>query len=220
VTGTASLPPVGVLGGTFDPVHNGHLRLAQECLESLKLAEVRLIPVHSPPHRAPPIASPAQRLRMVEIAVRGASGLVADGRELQRGGSSYTIETLEPLRREAGTRPLCLLMGMDAFRQINTWRRWTALLDYAHIIVVDRPGKEPRFDDREVAKLFVEHAAPGPDALHASPAGRILKLNAPLLDVSATRIRELIATGRDPRGLLPDGVIDYIMREKLYMGGA
>ena len=216
----ASGSPIGILGGTFDPVHHGHLRLAQECLESLKLAEVRLIPVHSPPHRAAPVATPAQRLRMVQLAIEGAAGLVADGRELDRGGQSYTIETLEPLRREAGMRPLCLIMGMDAFRQINTWRRWTALLEYAHIIVVERPGREPRFDDREVAKLFVEHAAPGPDALHASPAGRIFRLNAPLLDISATHIRAIFAGGGNPRWLLPEAVIDYIQREKLYQGQA
>jgi len=216
----ADKAPIGILGGTFDPVHHGHLRLARECLDSLGLAEVRLIPVHSPPHRAVPAATPAQRLRMLEIATQGAPGLVADGRELERGGHSYTIDTLEPLRREAGDRPLCLLMGMDAFRQINTWKRWTALLEYAHIVVVDRPGKEPRFDDREVAGLFVEHAAPGPDTLHALPAGRILRLNAPLLDISATHIRELIAAGRSPRWLLPDAVIDYIQREKLYQSAA
>lgn len=186
----------------------------------LALAEVRLIPVHAPPHRPAPVATPAQRLAMLRIATAGIPGLIVDARELDRGGSSYTIDTLEPLRREAGTRPLCLMMGMDAFCQINTWRRWTALLDYAHIIVVDRPGKEPRFDDREVAKLFVEHAASGPEALRAGPAGRILRLNAPLLDISATHIRELISTGRNPRWLLPEGVIDYIRQEKLYMGAA
>lgn len=212
--------PIGILGGTFDPVHHGHLRLAQECLESLKLAEVRLIPVHSPPHRGVPGATPAQRLRMLEIAIEGARGLVADGRELERGGQSYTIETLEPLRREAGSRPLCLLMGMDAFRQINTWKRWTALLDYAHIVVVDRPGRESRFDDRDIARLFVEHAASGPEALRALPAGRILRLNAPLLDISATHIRGLIAAGANPRWLLPEPVIDYIKRERLYPGTA
>jgi len=212
--------PIGILGGTFDPVHHGHLRLAQECLEALRLAEVRLVPVHSPPHRAAPAAAPAQRLAMLEIGTQTEDRLVADGRELERGGSSYTIETLESLRREAGTRPLCLIMGMDAFRQINTWKRWTALLDHVHIVVVDRPGKEPRFDDREVARLFVEHAASGPDVLRALPAGRILRLNAPLLDISATHIRGLIASGRNPRWLLPDAVIDYIRREKLYLGAA
>lgn len=212
--------PIGILGGTFDPVHHGHLRLARECLEALRLGEVRFVPVHSPPHRGVPIATPAQRLRMLEIATQGENGLVVDGRELDRGGTSYTIETLEPLRREAGTRPLCLITGMDAFRQINTWKRWTDLLEYAHIIVVDRAGKDPRFDDREVAKLFVEHAASGPDSLHDLPSGRILKLNAPQLDISATRIRELIAAGRNPRWLLPDAVIGYIRQERLYQGAA
>ena len=212
----AASAPIGILGGTFDPVHHGHLRLAQECLDSLDLAEIRFIPVYSPPHRAAPVATPAQRLAMLELATAGNTGFACDGRELVRGGRSYTIETLEPLRRESGTRPLCFIMGMDAFSRINTWRRWTALLDCAHIIVVDRPGKEPRFDDREVAKLFVEHAAACPDALNAQPAGRILKLDAPLLDISATHIRELIAAGRSPRWLLPDTVIDYIGKEKLY----
>lgn len=216
---TAS-PPLGILGGTFDPVHHGHLRLARECLERLHLDEVRLVPVHTPPHRAAPAASPAQRLAMLELAVGAERGLTVDRRELDRGGSSYTVDTLEPLRREAGSRPLCLIMGLDAFRGINRWRRWTALLDCAHIIVVDRPGNEPRFEEREIAELFARHAAAGAEALRAAPAGLILKLDAPLLDISASYIRELFAAGRDPRWLLPDGVIEYIRREGLYRGPA
>ncbi|MBI2992995.1 MAG: nicotinate-nucleotide adenylyltransferase [Gammaproteobacteria bacterium] len=208
--------PIGILGGTFDPVHHGHLRLAIECLDTLDLAEVRLIPVDTPPHREAPAASPTQRLKMVQLAVEGTNGLVADDREVRRKGVSYTVDTARSLRGEFGPRPLALVMGMDAFQLLHTWRQWTALLDYVHIIVVNRPGSPVEFENREVADLFAARSVPSFAGIAAQPSGAILKVDIPLLDISAARIRGLIGTGRDPRFLLPPPVLDYIRREGLY----
>jgi len=208
--------PVGILGGTFDPVHHGHLRLAVECLDNLDLAEVRMIPLDTPPHRGAPAAGPAQRLKMLQLAVEGTKGLVADDREVRRGGVSYTVDTLRSLRTEFGIRPLALIMGMDAFQTLHTWRQWTGLLDYAHIIVVNRPGSPVEFEHPEVAELFASRSTPSISGIAAHPSGAILKVDLPLLDISAARIRKLIATGNDPRFLLPTPVLDYIRREGLY----
>ena len=133
---------LGILGGTFDPIHYGHLRPAQEVLRALDLAEIRVIPAANPPHRRPPVATPEQRLRMVELAVAGVPGFTVDDREFRRGGPSYTVLTLESLRSEFGERPLCLLMGLDAFEGIETWHQWQRLPELAHFIVMTRPGWE------------------------------------------------------------------------------
>jgi len=212
--------PIGILGGTFDPIHHGHLRLAIECVESIRLAEVRLVPVHAPPHRQAPVASAAQRMRMVEIAAAGVPGVRPDDREILRGGVSYTVETLKSLRDESGSQPVSLIVGMDAFRLIHTWRQWTSLLDFAHIIVVDRPGGAPAIGQAGVARLLEERLVQSPEMLRNSPAGAILRVDVPLLDISSTRIRTLIAAGRNVQILLPDKVIEFIQGERLYRNGA
>lgn len=212
--------PIGILGGTFDPVHHGHLRLALECVQNLGLAEVRLVPVYAPPHKAAPVATPSQRLHMLQLAVEGAAGLVADDREVRRGGSSYTIDTLTTVRAEFGNRPVCLLMGMDAFQALHTWREWTALLDHVHIIVVNRTGSAVEFEHRELANLLAARSVSAPSELIHAPGGAILKIDVPTLDISASRIRGLIAAGRDVTFLLPGNVIEYIRREGLYRGKA
>ena len=132
--------PVGVFGGTFDPIHYGHLRTAFELLQALRLAEVRFIPCSDPPHRGKTYASAAERLRMVALAIDGQEGFVADDRELARGGPSYSIDTLLTLREEFPQRSLGLILGMDAFLGLHTWYRWDEILDVAHIVVAHRPG--------------------------------------------------------------------------------
>jgi nicotinate-nucleotide adenylyltransferase len=209
------MKPVGLLGGTFDPIHIGHLRLALELKSALDLAEVRFIPLHSPPHRAPPRASPQQRLRMLELALDGVPGLSVDARELQRAGISYTVETLQSLRAEVGNTPVCLLMGMDAFRLLRTWHRWNDLLEYAHLAVAKRPGMEP--DNLEASLAALLHRRAGrPVDLHAQPAGLIVFQDIPQLDVSASHIRAEIARGREPHFLVPEPVLAYIQQERLY----
>lgn len=210
---------LGILGGTFDPVHHGHLRLALECLERLELDEVRLIPVNLPPHREAPAATAPQRLRMLELAVEGGRGLSVDDREIRRGKVSYTVPTLESLRVEFPRRPLCLILGMDAFQVLHTWNRWTSLPDYAHIIVVDRPGNDLQLRQQEIRELYSKHAVAEAGALRQSAAGSIFKAQIPVLDISSTRIRGLTADGRDIRYLTPDKVITYIQKHGLYRDG-
>ncbi len=138
---------IGIFGGTFDPVHNGHLRTALEVAELLAFDELRLVPASVPPHRGAPLATAAERLRMLQLAADAHPGFVVDDRELVRGGASYTIDTLRSLRAELGeTVRLCLIVGMDAFAAIDTWKEWRALGDHAHIVVVQRPGAAPALD--------------------------------------------------------------------------
>lgn len=207
--------PIGILGGTFDPVHNGHLRLALEIYQALELAEVRLIPLHTPPHRKAPAANDGQRLAMLHLAVNGVPGLVVDDREIIRGGTSYTVETLQSLRLETGDTPLCLIMGMDAFQSLHTWHQWTTIPDYAHIILAGRPGSKESIKHYAVRKFYAGHVCKNRSALRR-PCGRIMKINVPVLDISATRIRKLCAQNREVRYLLPDTVVRYIKRETLY----
>lgn len=209
--------PIGILGGTFDPVHHGHLRLALECLEQAALSQVRLIPLHTPPHRRGARASGKQRLRMLELATHGSDKLVIDDCELARGGTSYTIDTLKLQRERLGGTPVCLIMGMDAFQTIHSWREWQSILDYAHILVADRPGEATHVEHGDVASIYRQAATRDRQDLQRAPAGKIFRIGMPLLEISATRIRTIIGEGRDPHFLLPSAVIQFILKEKLYL---
>ncbi len=219
-----STAPIGILGGTFDPVHFGHLRLAQEVGDALRLAEVRLIPTGTPPHRAAPHASPAQRYAMVQLAISGNSLLTADEREVKRSGLGYTVDTLIELRREVGpSRPLCVLLGADAFLELATWHHWRELFSYAHLIVAHRPGFPPdswpaRMPE-PLAREYGSRSLRQPLAAHLSPAGGIATQSIAALDISASMIRASLACGTSPRYLLPDPVLDYIHSNNLYHGG-
>ncbi|MBI3896685.1 MAG: nicotinate-nucleotide adenylyltransferase [Gammaproteobacteria bacterium] len=207
---------IGLLGGTFDPIHYGHLRPAHEVKERLALSAVHLIPAAVPPHRAPPIATAAQRLRMVELAVAEFPGLIADDCELRRGNVSYTVTTLAALRAELGSTPLCLLLGTDAFAGLATWHRWQELFELAHLVVMQRPGQA----------LPVPAALPvwarqrlQTDAKNLAelPAGGILFVDVTPHSVSATELRATIARGEEPLPtILPPAVWDYIRHNRLY----
>ncbi len=206
---------IALLGGTFDPIHIGHLRAAIELREQFGFAEVRLVPAHLPPHRATPHVSSAARRAMVELAIADEPGLAIDDRELRRPGPSYTIDTLIATRREIGeTCPLALALGEDAFAALDTWHRWRELLDYAHIVVMRRPQAQlPR--SGPVAELLRKHQ--GDSALiKQRPHGAIAMLPLPPLSVSATAIRAIIAEGRSPRYLLSEPVWHYIREHELY----
>ncbi len=215
-------PPIGILGGTFDPLHYGHLRLAQELAEGLALSAVRFIPAGQPPHRAQPFASPQQRLEMVRLGIDGNPLFSLDEREIFKPTPGYTVETLLDLRRELGAmRSLCLFMGADAFLGLATWRRWRELFDLAHIVVAQRPGVAgiARAAATLPAELLDEinrRLVNEPEALRDAPSGTILVQPVTALDISATQIRSEFAAGRSPRYLLPDAVLDYIQTNGLY----
>ena len=213
--------PIGILGGTFDPIHYGHLRLGQQVGEALKLSEVRFVPSGTPPHRAAPRLPPGERLAMVKLAVRDNCLFNVDEREILRSGPAYTVDTLAELREELGReRSLCLLVGADAFLELATWHRWRELFELAHIVVAHRPGfPVENWQARMPEALAREYRARSlgePLAVHLAPAGGIAVVAMTLLDISATAIRELIRSGRSPRYLLPDVVLDYIQSRRLY----
>ncbi|MFO1432164.1 MAG: nicotinate-nucleotide adenylyltransferase [Candidatus Competibacteraceae bacterium] len=210
-----SANPVGILGGTFDPVHNGHLRIALEVLEALELAEVRFIPCRLPPHRGQPQATPAQRLKLLRLAVAGQPGFVVDERELRREGPSYMVDTLASLRAEVGNTPLCLLLGRDAFNDLPGWHCWRNILEFTHLIVLERPGAAPT-PAGELNQLIERCRLDHPGALREKAAGGILIQPVTQLAISATRIRQLLAQGHSPRYLLPEAVWDAIREHGLY----
>ena len=212
--------PVAILGGTFDPVHYGHLRLAADVRSALRLAEVRLVPAADPPHRNPTQASAADRVAMLRLAVREFAGLVVDLREIARGGKSYTVDTLEGLRVEMPERPIALLVGADAFRGLPSWHRWKELFTLAHIIVVPRPGVPleqnlPAALDHEWrARLTAD-----PQTLRERTAGTIFVQPVSAQPISSSQIRAALARGAgsvEIAGLLPAAVLAYIESKHLY----
>jgi len=208
--------PLGILGGTFDPIHYGHLRPALELLETLQLAEVRFVPCRIPAHRSTPQVTAQQRLALVQLAVADQPGFVADDRELRREGASYMVDTLASLRADFGQKtPLCLIVGADAFQGLQTWNRWQDVAQLAHIVVMQRPGASqplpPMLEEwtasRRIQDVF---------ALRGKPAGSILFQLVTQLDISATHIRALLARGQSPRYLLPEAVLASIVDQGFY----
>ena len=211
--------PLGVFGGTFDPVHFGHLRLAEEAIDQLGLGGVRWIPAGKPPHRGAPQVTAQQRLEMVLRSTAENERFSVDAGEVEAAAPSYTVHTLERLRGELGDgQPLVLLAGADAFAGLTTWRRWRDLFALAHIAVAHRPGLpvEVASLPRELASEFADRRLAAASGLRAAPAGGIASFAMTQLAISATGIRGLLAAGRSPRYLLPDGVLDYIRLHQLY----
>lgn len=206
---------IGVLGGTFDPVHIGHLRSALEVAEVLALDELRLMPNARPPHRDTPQVSAQDRLAMVRCAVEGVPILSVDARELERDTPSYTIETLELMRAEmAASDQLFLLLGWDAFCGLPGWHRWEELLQHCHILVLQRPDADVEPPDA-LRNLPAARSVSDPQAL-VGPAGHIAFVWQTPLAVSATQIRQLLASGKSVRFLVPDAVLAYIDAHNLY----
>ena len=202
--------PVALLGGTFDPVHYGHLRPAIELLEGLGLSELRLVPGHVPPHRPQPRLDAASRCALLDTAVAGIPGLVVDRRELMRPGPSYTVDTLAGLRRELGPdRPLCFVMGSDAFRGLMQWHRWDELVGQAHLVVTTRGGDHAAMP-AALAEWLAPRRAGHPGELRNAPAGRVWFHPVSRLEISATAIRRLLARGFSVQGLTPDPVWQHL----------
>jgi len=208
---------IGIFGGTFDPVHFGHLRPALEVMEALSLDEVRFIPAGRPNLRDAPQADAGQRLVMLARAVDGQSGFLIDEREIHREGISYMVDTLASLREEIGARPLCLILGYDAFLKLPHWHQWERIPELAHIVVAHRPGWDGQVPEAPLQRWLAERSCEA-EALADRPAGGIVRVAVTQLDISATRIRELCRAGRDIRYLTPDAVREYILDNHLYTG--
>ena len=210
---------IGIFGGTFDPIHFGHLRMAEELRAQLGLEQVRFFPSAQPPHREEPHTSPVHRARMVELAISGNPAFVLDCRELERTGPSYTVDTLRSLREECGvTTPLILFIGSDAFFGLTSWHRWQELPELAHIAVAFRPGTALHEDvlPPELRSLWQRHQTERIADLHAMPAGKMLWQSVTALDIASSRIREAYTRGFSTRYLLPETVRGYIESHHLY----
>jgi nicotinate-nucleotide adenylyltransferase len=203
---------IGIFGGTFNPVHYGHLRSALEVKDIFKLEEVRLIPCFQPPHREQPSVTAAMRLHMLTLAVQNQPGLTIDSREVDRQGPSYMVDTLKSLRLEYPDQPLLLFIGADAFRHLMTWHEWQQLFTYAHVVVITRPG----YQARDLDDFFKVRLSTDKNELSVQLAGKLFFQPVTQLDISATAIRQLIAQQQNPGFLLPDAVIDYIKQHALY----
>jgi len=207
--------PIGIFGGTFDPIHCGHLRTAFELWQELRLEEVRLLPAGTPPHRDQLYASAAMRLKMVRAAVADQPSFVVDDREVRRTGLSYSVDTLTELRQEYPQRSLCLLLGMDAFLGLPHWHRWRELLTLAHIVVAHRPGWHAP-SSGPLGEVMVDHGTGSIRDLHEQRCGRIYVHAGTQLEISSTELRALLVAGRDPRYLVPEEVRQIIFETRCY----
>jgi nicotinate-nucleotide adenylyltransferase len=207
--------PIGILGGTFDPIHFGHLRMALELYQALDLSHIRLIPCYQPVHRKLPVATPEQRLAMVTQAIAHEPALQIDACEIERKGPSYTIDTLKILHKILHPAPLCIIMGIDALLGFSSWHKWEEILTLAHLVVAHRPQYQlPQTG--VVADLLKERLTSQPTDLHQTTAGKILLHPVTALEISATDIRKQISMGLNPRYLLPDSVYSYIQEHGTY----
>jgi nicotinate-nucleotide adenylyltransferase len=207
--------PIGLFGGTFDPIHYGHLRTAFELWQALKLAQVRFLPTGAPPHREAPLTTAKLRLQMVSAAIAGIDAFVVDDRETRRSGLSYSVDTLLELRGEYPDRSLCLMLGMDAFLGLPNWHRWRDIFDLAHVVVAHRPGwKAPMTGP--LGEVMVDRGTGSVRDLHSANAGRIYVHAVTQLEIASTDLRQLILAGRDLRYLVPDAVRELILSTGCY----
>ncbi len=204
---------IGIYGGTFNPVHHGHLRTALEVAEQFNLDQLRLTPCRLPAHRETPEVSGEMRLEMLQLAIANTPGLQIDRRELDREGPSYMVDTLQSVAEENPEASLMLFVGIDAFAGLELWHQWQRLFELAHVVVMTRPGcKMPALSD-----FLSPRFSDDPRQLRQGRAGRLFFQPVTALDISATGIRKLLASGRNPQFLLPDSVISYIRQHQLYL---
>jgi len=208
--------PLAIFGGTFDPVHYGHLRCAEEAREKLGLNNLYLLPAGTPPHRKPPQATTRQRLEMLHLAQAEFPQLEIDDRETRRSGPSYMVDTLQELRTEFPQTPLLLLIGQDAANHLHSWFHWEQLFELAHIVILTRPGAKAEYRS-DLARQMQRRLSADVQALCRSDAGGVLYLEVASIDVSATSIKSIMRLGRSPRSMLPGVVLDYINENQLYL---
>jgi nicotinate-nucleotide adenylyltransferase len=211
---------IGILGGTFDPIHNGHIRLALEAQKQLDLDQVKLIPVNIPPHRTKPAASSSQRRSMIELAIKDETKLCIDSRELESKNISYSINTLKSLRQEFPDAALYLIVGRDAFNKIDSWKDWQDLLDYAHIIVANRPNESINNISPELKSWIEKYQIADHAQLKNNLSGNIIFINIPMLDISSSMIRQCYSENKTVTNLLPTLIQTYIKDNQLYLDTA
>jgi nicotinate-nucleotide adenylyltransferase len=208
--------PVGILGGSFDPVHYGHLRLALECKQRLDLEKVIFVPLNLPSHRAPLQASANQRYQMLQLATKDVKGLEVTDIEIKRNNTSYTIDTLKELRETYCGQSICLIIGMDAFQEFDTWKEWQKIAGFAHIIITNRPNTQQVIKKERLKTFYESRKISLKENIHNSLHGKILKQDVPALDISSSQIRELMQSNNSIKFLLPDNVLEFITNEKIY----
>jgi len=207
---------IGILGGTFDPIHYGHLRTALDVQQALSLDEVRFIPCGEPPHRNKPIAEPLQRLAMVRAAISGQDKFVADDREIRRGGSSYMVDTLASLKKDFSDKTLCLILGTDAFNGLDQWHKWHEIFNLANIVVMQRPSMRGQIELNERLLLQLKDRIVDADNLKTKQNGAICFVPVTQLDISATKIRQQWQQNIDNQFFLPDSVLTLIKQQNIY----
>lgn len=204
-------------GGTFDPIHYGHLRPVEALAKEISLNQITLLPNHVPPHRPQPEANPQQRLQMVALAIADNPLFTLDDRELHRTTPSYTIDTLETIRKERGlTLPMAFIIGQDSLLNLHKWHRWETLLDLCHLLVLARPGYKQQMDTPERQRWLEQHQVTDASQLSRQACGAIYLANTPLLEISATEIRQRRHQGVSCDDLLPRSVQRYIELQGLY----
>ncbi len=208
-------PPIGVLGGSFDPVHCGHLHIAKEAYNAAGLSEVRFVPLNLPAHKQSSATGTADKCAMLRAAM--APPFVLDLVEIERGGVSYTIDTLKQLRSTFPGRPLCLVLGKDAFIHLASWKDYLKLLDFCHLVVVSRAEVEAKIPD-EVALIIKDIVVDESDDLHNNLSGKVFFVDAPLVEISSSSVREKLFKKQSIYGLVPDSVLDIINNKGLYRG--
>lgn len=211
-----TLVPLTLLGGTFDPIHYGHLRCAEEARQKLTLKTVTLLPAGQPVHRAMPRASAAQRLEMLQLAVKEFPNLKVDSREIERSGPSYMVDTLKSIRQQWPQRPVHLLVGQDAVNQLDSWYQWLELFELANIVILTRPAAEVTYS-QELSYQIDKRRTDDCALLNATSAGAVLPLQVAAIDVSATMIKSIIRLGRPPKGMMPSEVWLFIVENGLYL---
>ncbi|MGA0264901.1 MAG: nicotinate-nucleotide adenylyltransferase [Lysobacterales bacterium] len=206
---------IGIFGGTFDPVHFGHLRPVWEVRERLGVRDMRLLPAGQPPLRDNAVTPAHHRVEMLRLATAALPGLGIDLREVQRPGPSWMVDTLQEIRSEAGDRPVVLIVGRDSAASLDQWHQWERLIELAHIAVMRRPGAVSELS-AELAEFYATHTVTDVGALAACSHGRVCEIEVTQLEISSSRIRELVRLGRSPRFLAPGAVVDYISEHGLY----
>jgi nicotinate-nucleotide adenylyltransferase len=206
---------IGIFGGTFDPIHLGHVHVALSAYHGLHLRQVSLIPSAQPLLRSQPMASADQRLQMVKLAVSGHLGLNVDDREIKRGGPSYMVDMLGVIRAEVGNTPLCCILGMDQFIQFDQWKDWREILELAHLVVTTRAGQELALNT-ELKNLLKQRQVTDSYLLHEQSAGLIFLQEIIPVWISGTHIRAEIRAGRTPEAYLAPKVWGYIHHNQLY----